>query len=214
MPPSLASLAVLATESGLPPSDLRTQLAVPLGILVFIGSIYVLLRANLGTRRGYLVLGCSLFGFLSILALFWTFGAPGTPPATGPQSLPGQELNAYEPTWVAFAGDSLIAEKPEYAIVRQYPEGFGPVPEGFAGTAGAGAEDIKSFFSSRERQTKIVQADWVPVPGPEGLRYAEAANGRPIIAVTFAPPEGAEDADATPVTVFGYYDAGNPMFPG
>lgn len=212
MPATLTTLLVFATEAGrIPPDDLRTQLAVPLGILVFIGSIYLLLRANLGTRRGYLVLGTSLFGFLTIHALFWTFGAPGTPPATGPQSLPGQELNAYEPTWVAFAGDSLIAERPEYSIVRQYPEGFGPVPADFADGAGVAVDEIRNFFSSEERQSKVVQADWEPVPGPDGVLYAEATNGRPIVAVTYGPPEGGDDAE--PVTLYGYFDAGNPIFP-
>ncbi len=208
---ALIGLVVLATEEGIAPGDLRTKLAVPLGIAIFIGSIYVLLRANLGTRRGYLVLGSSLFGFLTILAAFWTFGAPGTPPATGPQSLPGQELGAYEPTWVPFAGDSLIAERRAYGVVKQYPEGFGPVPESFLDTADAGVQDIKDFFSAEERQTKIVGADWVPAPGDDGLRYAEATNGRPLIAVTYVPPE---DQRGEPVTLFAYYDAGNPIFPG
>src|SRR5688572_24478959 len=106
-------LLVLATEGGIPTSNPWSQLAVPLGVLIFVGSVYLLLRSNLGTRRGYLVMSTSLWGFGFLLSLFWAFGAPGTPANTGPQNLPGQELDAYQPVWFPFAADSNLATAPD-----------------------------------------------------------------------------------------------------
>jgi hypothetical protein len=205
-------LPVLATESGIPTSDWRTQLAVPIGVTIFFGSIYLLLRSNLGTRRAYLLLGTCVFGFLTILALFWSFGAPGTPQATGPTNLPGQVPNEYQPTWVPFAVDSLVADMPEYSVVKQYPEGFSEVPEGFAQQATTGADEIQTFFASAEGGDNVEDT---AVYDPAEIRYAVAENGRPIIAVTYRAVNeaGGPDPAQEPVTFFGFFDAGNPIFP-
>jgi hypothetical protein len=189
-------LTVLASEAhGIAPDDWRAKIAVPLGAFIFLGSVYMLVRSNLGTRRGYLVTATSLFGFGIIYSLFWTFGAPGTPPATGPQNLPGQELDAYEDTWRAFAGGSLIADDPTYAVAKTYPEGFSDTPEGaglpkeFKATATTGSDEIKTFFSTVHKaegdgillKTAQVQSGWEEIE----RKYAKATNGRPIIAVTY-----------------------------
>ena len=185
-------LIVLAVEAeGIPGSDWRAKVSVPLGIAIFLGSVYLLVRANLGSRRGYLVMATSLFGFMVIYSSFWAFGAPGTPPATGPQNLPGQELDAYEDTWRAFAGDSLIAEDPTYAVARSFPEKFSESPEaaglepGFEAEANIGADEIQTFFSTKEGplQEPPIGAQWAEVEGSR--RYAVATNGRPVIAATY-----------------------------
>jgi hypothetical protein len=205
----MAILAAAQGESGIPASNPWAKLAVPLGILVFIGPVYLLLRSNLGTRRGYLVLSVAVWGFTSIYAALWTFGAPGTPPVTGPQNLPGQPLDEYEPTWKAFAADSNIANDQRYAVVKRYPQGFGAVPEDFKEHAGQGADEIKNFFSGFDQTspyTNLFNATWVPLT--DQIRYARAANGYPIIAVPYVPsfqlassgfPEGAKP----PLTVDG-----------
>ncbi len=189
-------LVVLATEShGIPGSDWRAQIAVPLGIVLFIGSVYMLVRANLGTRRGYLVTATSLFGFMIIYSLFWTFGAPGTPPATGPQNLPGQELDAYEDVWRPFAADSNLASDPNYSFAKTYPEGQwaaspaqAGLPPNAEGQAQDGIDDIKTFFSTPKQEGGPL--DDPPMspfwkPNPESLRYAKAPNGRAVIGVEF-----------------------------
>lgn len=220
----VTSLTTFAA-SGVPGDSASARLAVPIGILVFFGSIFLLLRANLGTRRGYLVLGTSFFGFMIIMSLFWTFGAPGTPQAVGPTHLPTQPSDAYEPTWTAFAQDSLVAERPDYAFVQDYPEGFSDVPEDFKGAVGTGTDNILGFFAeSKHKPVSDFDENWEPT---ETL-YAEAPNGYPVIAVTFAPPaedaeeeggeaaegEGGEAAEGETVTLFAFFDAGAPLFPG
>ena len=116
---TLTSLIVLATEGGIPADSPWAKLAVPLGILLFVGPIFMLLRSNLGTRLGYLVMSVTLWGSIFLFALFWTFGAPGTPAFTGPQNLPGQELDEYLPIWVPLAQDALAVteEGSPYSVI-------------------------------------------------------------------------------------------------
>lgn len=186
-------LLVLAAEGhGIPGNDWRARIAVPLGFLIFVGSVYMLVRSSLGTRRGYLVAATSFFGFMIIYSLFWTFGAPGTPPATGPQNLPGQQLDAYEDVWRPYAGDSRVAEDPIYAVAKTYPNGFSDTPEAaglpaeITAEADTGAEDIKTFFSTKAgplQKPPIKKATWAEVESER--KFAKATNERPIIAVTF-----------------------------
>lgn len=205
----LTILASAANEEFVPPTDWRAIIALPTAILLFFGSIFLLLRSNLGTRRAYLVEASAFFGFMVILSTFWTFGAPGTPQATGPTNLPGTQPNAYQPTWTAFAGDSLIADEPAYSIVKEFPEGFGPVPEDFAQEAETGAADIQTFFASEEGGGNLGDLDEIVE-----VQYAEATNGRPIIAVTYQPVGETGEPEGDPVTFFGFFDEGNIIFPG
>jgi hypothetical protein len=182
----MTDVLILATEGGIPTSNPWSQVAVPLGILIFVGAVYMLLRSNLGTRRGYLVMSTSLWSFGFLLSLLWAFGAPGTPPNTGPQNLPGQELDAYQPVWISFSPDSLVAteEGSPYSAIAEYPAGFGEVPADFVENATVGVQNTVSFFSSLEDPySPTLTGTEAVVDGP---LYAEAENGRPVIGVTFA----------------------------
>lgn len=213
---TLNTLLVLATEAGIPGSDWRAKVAVPIGVILFLGSVYMLVRANLGTRRGYLVTATSLFGFMIIYAAFWTFGAPGTPPATGPQNLPGQELDAYEDVWRPFATDSNLANDPAYAVVKTHPEGWATspgeagLPENIEGQANTGSDDIKTFFSTSVQDGGALESPPITGTYEETERhYAKAENGRALIAVSYQPtwqvgklPPGTElaEGEAPPLT--------------
>jgi hypothetical protein len=117
------ALVVIGAESH-PPDSIVADIAVPLAILVFFGSVYVLVRSNLGTKRGYLVVATTFFGFIMLFSLFWGFGGWGTPPAAGPTQLPGQPTDELQPRWVPFAQDSRLAGQPPYEQVGDFPEGF------------------------------------------------------------------------------------------
>ncbi|MEE8600831.1 hypothetical protein [Euzebya tangerina] len=223
-------LLILATEGGIPTSNPWSQLALPLGILIFVGSVYMLMRSNLGTRRGYLVMGASLWGFGFLLSLFWAFGAPGTPPNTGPQNLPGQELDEYQPVWVPFAQDAAVVTEegsPYASAVNAYPDGWEDPPaelmpagdeEDGPGTEGVevGAQNIQSFFGSLADNEEfdfgqnVLFGTEAQVGDP---LYTVADNGRPMIAVTFgntcelAVPADAEEG-AEPVLPDVCQDAG------
>jgi len=71
---------------------------VIVGIIIFIGTVYILLVAIYGWLQAYLVTMVSLMIFSIILAAVWLFGVPGTPPGTGPRGT--------EPYWVVFLPDS------------------------------------------------------------------------------------------------------------
>lgn len=200
----------LLAAAGVPGTSPSARLAVPIGILVFYGSIYLLLRSNLGTRRAYLVLATSFFGFMIIMSLFWTLGAPGTPQAVGPSYLPTQASDAYEPTWMPFAGDSLVAERPEYSFVQEFPDGFGEPPEGLG--VGAGTDTMASFFGEDGHQpVDGFSADWEPTE----VLHREAANGFAVVGATFQQPaDDVDEGEPGTVTLFAFFDPGAPLYPG
>lgn len=109
----MTSLSLLAAESGvagISPDHIAADLAVPIAILIFGGAMFALLWSNFGARKGGLILGVGMFGFMGFLGVFWWFGAPGTPIATGLQNFPGQAADAYQPKWFPFEGGSERSE--------------------------------------------------------------------------------------------------------
>ena len=103
-------LLILAAEEGVPASHIAAKIAVPIGILIFCGSVFLLLWSNYGAKKGGLIYGTAFFGFCAMLGVFWWFGAPGTPVATGLQNFPGQPGDAYQATWYPFEPGSERAE--------------------------------------------------------------------------------------------------------
>jgi hypothetical protein len=207
-------LAVAAAEEYVAPDDWRGVVALPAGIIIFFGAIFLLLKSNLGARRAYLLEATTFFGFMLILSLFWGFGAPGTPQNTGPQSLPGQPADYYTPKWIAFAPDSTLAEDDFSGLVSQYPEGFdeeggsaeggeaeGGEAEGEEETAGAansasaGAEEIATFFREERGGAQLIGDDWV-LAGPP--LAATADNGEKVVGATFAKPFAYNDENEIP----------------
>jgi hypothetical protein len=207
----MLELLLLAADE-IPPSNPLAQLATPLGIVFFIGSTYMLLRSNLGTARAYYVLGTSLFGFLFLMSLFWGFGAPGTPQATGPTNLPGQPADALQPKWIPFAQDSLLADREDLSVVKNYPEGFEPDgwPANLQDTVDQGVGDIQNFFGS-ETAGQPIESTWAA----ETIAYTQTTTGYPLIAVEFVEVDEALQPipDGQTYTAFGYFDQGNPLLP-
>lgn len=214
-------LAVAAAEEYVPPDDWRGVIALPAGIIIFFGAIFLLLKSNLGTRRAYLVEASCFFGFMLILSLFWGFGAPGTPRNSGPQSLPGQPADYYTPKWVAFAGDSTLAQE-RFTLVNQFPEGFqeegggdgagaeeGGGDEAAAGggggeeadaegaedSAAGGADEIGNFFREERGGIQPIDDDWV-VAGPPLAATAE--GGEKVVGATYAKPFAFNDDGEVP----------------
>lgn len=205
-------LVVIATEGGeiggefIPPTDWRAQIALPAMILIFFGGIFLLLRSNLGTRRAYLVEATSFFGFMVALSLFWTFGAPGTPRFTGPQNLPGQAQDYYQPKWIPFAQSSLLADEPEYAIVKQFPEGFSEPPEERIDFYIEGADAARAFFAEDHGGVTLIGETWTLVEG--SVQAAESEGGQDIASATYAPTYQLDASGEIPVN----QETGEPEF--
>ncbi len=106
------SLFLLATEGveGVSPDHIAADLAVPIAIVIFGGAMFALLWSNFGAKKGALILGVGMFGFMGFIGVFWWFGAPGTPVATGLQNFPGQAADAYQPKWYPFEAGSERSE--------------------------------------------------------------------------------------------------------
>jgi hypothetical protein len=221
------ALLILATESGISYESPLAKLAVPIGILIFFGGPYLLLWANLGALRAYLVLFTSFFGFMLILSLFWAFGAPGTPANTGPTNLPGQVADEYLPVWVSFAEDSTLASTEPYASLIADESAFSEdIPADRAADVESGVSEAQTFFASEEGGAQIT-ATWAVAEGP---LYAVDDNGEPVIRVVFAEtyqpnaegelPEGVDESQAGEInpdggtfTAYAFFDAGSPSFP-
>lgn len=100
----------LAVEAAIPPDHIASIIAVPLGIVVFVGSVYLLLWSNYGAKKALAITGVAWGGFAMVLGVFWWFGAPGIPAGLGINHLPGQASNHYVADWYAFEEGSPRAE--------------------------------------------------------------------------------------------------------
>jgi hypothetical protein len=114
---------------------IRGILVVAVGVAVLMGSVYILLATNTGSRLGMLLALTGLFGWLTVLTLFWWI----SPPAIGPRGnnaswtpveiivndgtvakteVVGSLINPNDlPT-----SDEILAAHPELA--QEYPNGF------------------------------------------------------------------------------------------
>jgi hypothetical protein len=112
-------------------------IAVLVGFILLPGSVIMLLSANFGLRKGYLIGAVSFFGFLFMLSLIWTFGVPGTPALTGPVGP--------QPTFKQFTRESPEAQR--FDAVQQ-----------FQGRAGNGWEAIPSAQDNPDLNEELTAA--------------------------------------------------------
>ena len=115
---------------------IRGVLVVLVGVVVLMGSVYLILSTNLGSRLVFLVALSGLFGWLTILTFVWWL----TPPAIGPRgNIPTWKPveiyvngandsakvdvlnNLVDPASLATA-DEIIAQNPD--LVNEFPNGF------------------------------------------------------------------------------------------
>jgi hypothetical protein len=95
----------------LAPTFVKGILVIVCAMILFVGSVYVLVSAVFGLRMGYLVLAVSFFAWMIIFSSIWAFGAPGTLKNVGPRGT--------EPHWQVFAastapGSTLFPESVKY----------------------------------------------------------------------------------------------------
>ncbi len=116
---------------------IRGVLVVVVGVAVLMGSVYLLLATNLGTRLGMLVSLASLSGFMVILTLIWWLVPPGIGPRGTNPSWKPVEIYVDDPQDPAPpktaelarlplpqdlpAADRILAEHPE--VAADFPNG-------------------------------------------------------------------------------------------
>jgi hypothetical protein len=106
-------------ELALAPTFWKGIITVLCAVILFVGSVYVLLSAVFGLRMGYLVLAVSFFGWMIILSLLWTFGQPKLLGVTG--TLKNLGPRGTEPHWqVIDAGTGEFTTK--FKVTSAYPD--------------------------------------------------------------------------------------------
>jgi hypothetical protein len=180
--------------------DVEGTLVVVASMVLFFGTVWMLLAAIFGVRMGYLVAATGFFGFFFLLAVLWAFGAPGTNPFLGPKGT--------LPTWVGVAaGDQVVA--PDLPVVERYPAGpWEPARD-------AEADEIAGAFQeflAEEATEELRQAGIEGEPAAEqfevtGIRTTTAGETRLAAATAFSTTGGRE------VEVAGYFDPGTESLP-
>ncbi|MEX2503854.1 MAG: hypothetical protein WD378_03325 [Egicoccus sp.] len=116
----------VAVEQAIPASHPVALLAVPLGLLFFSGSVYLLLWSNYGARKGGAIYGVAFFGFGLLIGLFWWFGGPGIPPYLGITHFPGGDNTQFAEDWLPFEPGS---ERAEFVSADDGDAEFVPIEE-------------------------------------------------------------------------------------
>ena len=147
-----------------------------MGLILFIGSVYLLLSAILGRTMGYLVLMVSLTGWLAIQSSLWLFGfwSQGieTPTNLGPRGS--------EPAWIALEA-SPNSTSDRYEVFSTYPDQPW-APPGSADTADiqsvGGA--VTSFLAEQtNEELGLAETDPTAITGTQfAIDSIDFADGR------------------------------------
>lgn len=136
---ALQQVTVLAVEEGVPPDHIAATIVPIVGVLFFCGSVYILLWSIYGAKKGALVYGTAFFGFGALIGMFWWFGAPGTPVATGPTYFPGQPPDQYQAKWFPMEPGS---ERADFFEITDSLDAF-QTPEEFLGVEHLSDEELE-----------------------------------------------------------------------
>lgn len=195
-----------ATLLALAPLFGKGVLVTVCAVVLFVGSVYVLLSAVFGLRMGYLVLAVSFFGWLIILASIWTFGVPGTRPDLGPRGT--------EPHWQVIAAGTTSIQT-DFEETTQYPERPWRLPDQVSKPSVDSVKTaIQKYLAARaqeelegeggEGEGDEFEFDFTDF-GVEDIEFAGADGGR----IHLAAGRGFYTPGGPAITVFLRYDSGN-----
>ncbi len=168
------------------------------GLVLFVGTVYIIAGAVMGLRMAYLVVAVSFFGWMIILSSIWVFGAPGTLPNLGPR--------ATEPHWQVYAAgaDAFSTTYPETADYDGPP---------WKEPTSANASDVDAVKTAIQKYlaavaTEEIAAEDYEVPfsdfGVTGILFTDASDGTQLSA-----GRGFYQRGGPQTTVFLYFDQGN-----
>jgi hypothetical protein len=195
------------------------------GFICLPGSVYLLLAANFGALKGYLIAGVAFFGFLILLSATWTFGLPGTPALTGPKGT--------DPSYKAFAKGDPAASR--FAKVAEFQGGAGngwsaaPVEPQGGGKLSAADEALKGDLDTAKQaavQALITSVNQgikdsskeLDVTNLDPKAFYTTDHGTTVAAVVISPKQppagsGLQKPNFAPITTFAYKDPGAPKLP-
>ena len=188
----------------LPPTFWKGVAITVSAVLIFIGSIYVLLTAYVGRVMAYLIVAVSLFGWMIILSSIWAFGAPGTTKNYGPRGT--------EPHWQVFAAAPQSVQS-RYPQTAKFP---GPpwhqpdtVTQASADTVRTAIQTYLVQKANEEFEKQGNRAELDPEDFTvEDIEFATAGDGTHLAA-----GRGFYSLGGPTVTVFAYHDKGNVAAP-
>jgi hypothetical protein len=190
------------------------------------GSVFMLLAANFGALKGYMIAATAFFGFLALLSAVWLFGLPGTTPLTGPKGT--------QPTFKSFTLDDPAASK--YDSVRSFNgragNGWQEAPAGAAAgaQAGGGAQETLRADLDVARQTAVStliratnknvkdSSRELDVTNVDAKAFYTIQDGTEVAAIVISPKDppagsGLRRPTFAPKTTFAYRDPGAPYLP-
>jgi hypothetical protein len=156
---------LVAVEQAIPADHPASWLAVPLGLLFFSGSVYLLLWSNYGARKAGAIYGTAFFGFGFLIGLFWWLGGPGIPPNLGITHLPGQTNDHYRDRWYGFESGS---ERDEFFPITEDTGAFQSI-EAHLGLEGQDEDDIlanpryASLSGSVGQAEELMREQFLPI---------------------------------------------------
>jgi hypothetical protein len=203
----------------------KGALALATGVLLLPGSVIMLLSANFGALKGYLIGAAAFFGFVFVLSLIWTFGLPGTPALTGPKGP--------DPSFKQFDQSSPLAQK--YSMVQQFqgseangwlaepeePEGGGKLPadqETLRADLETAKQAILQDLITENNKSIKDSSKELDATNLDAKVFYTTRGGTELAAVVVsgkAPPEGSGlvKPSFAPKTFFAYRDPGAPYLP-
>lgn len=182
-------------------------------VIIFCGSVWLLLTMILGPRLAYMVTASVTLGFLLIMGLVWSYGTP-----LGPVG----ELPEWNPLDIAAEGDPL-----DFGAGSAYPGSpWQPVdPEDAAQTTQAGelGNAATGYLEESLGELGTFKAVGDAVADPDSVRLLEQ-DGELYGAITFQPLEVEDETDplglipdeeppGVPTVAIMQYDFGNPSKP-
>jgi hypothetical protein len=197
-------------------------LVVLTGFVFLPGSVFMLLAANFGALKGYLIAATAFFGFVTMLSAVWLFGLPGTTPLTGPKGT--------QPSFKFFTINDTQAST--YDRVRDFQgsagNGWQAAPTGEV-QAGSPQETLKADLDTA-RQTAVSDliaeknkdvtdsSEELDVTNLDAKAYYTIQDGTEVTAIVISPKtppsgSGLKRPTFSPVTTFAYRDPGNPRLP-
>jgi hypothetical protein len=193
--------------------------------LLLPGSVWMLLAANFGALKGYLIAAIAFFGFMIMLSATWSFGLPETPALTGPVGK--------QPSFVQFTGNDPAAARYDRvkAFMGNASNGWLEAPAEVEGGAKLSAADEKlkadldtakqaalaDFIAERNKDVKDSSKE-LDVVNTDTKVFYTVQDGTTVVAVVISPKEppansGLVKPNFSPVAVFAYQDPGAPAVP-
>lgn len=97
--------------------ELRGLLTVIIGVVVLMGSVYMIMATNMGSRLSFLVTITGLMGWMVLMgATWWIYGIG---------------LKGPEPSWAAIPGQTIIQDVPglrSAGVLESLPDGYEDAP--------------------------------------------------------------------------------------